>query len=169
MKVTGIVRRIDDLGRIVIPKEIRKVLKIRCGDSIEIFINENNNIELNKFSLLENQKHLINTLILTLKKIYDVDIILFNDESIIGYSKKNFENIIIEKNIYNILKTNEEYFISNEYLKISNELIIQNGYLKVFKIYGDILGGIIAFSNKKDIDYKKIVSILEHFLNEIEN
>ena len=37
MKATGVVRRIDDLGRIVIPKEIRKVLHIKEGDPIEIF------------------------------------------------------------------------------------------------------------------------------------
>mgnify|MGYP003301671215 CR=1 FL=1 len=37
MKATGIVRRIDDLGRVVIPKEIRKTLRIREGDPLEIF------------------------------------------------------------------------------------------------------------------------------------
>ena len=37
MKATGIVRRIDDLGRIVVPKEIRRTLRIREGDPLEIF------------------------------------------------------------------------------------------------------------------------------------
>ena len=37
MKATGIVRRIDDLGRIVVPKEIRRVLRIREGDPLEIY------------------------------------------------------------------------------------------------------------------------------------
>ncbi|WP_453867905.1 AbrB/MazE/SpoVT family DNA-binding domain-containing protein, partial [Streptomyces vinaceus] len=38
MKATGIVRRIDDLGRVVIPKEIRRTLRIREGDPLEIFV-----------------------------------------------------------------------------------------------------------------------------------
>lgn len=41
MKATGIVRRIDDLGRIVIPREVRETLNIECGEALEIFTNEN--------------------------------------------------------------------------------------------------------------------------------
>lgn len=51
MKATGIVRRIDDLGRVVIPKEIRRSLKIREGDPLEIFI-ENNCVCFQKYSAL---------------------------------------------------------------------------------------------------------------------
>lgn len=49
MKVTGIVRRIDDLGRVVIPKELRKKLNIKEGDPLEYFIDENNNIVISKY------------------------------------------------------------------------------------------------------------------------
>lgn len=49
MKATGVVRRIDDLGRIVIPKEIRKNLKIRDGESLEIFVDDEE-ITLKKYS-----------------------------------------------------------------------------------------------------------------------
>ena len=48
MKATGIVRRIDDLGRIVVPKEIRRVLRIREGDSMEIFTDVEGEIILKK-------------------------------------------------------------------------------------------------------------------------
>lgn len=50
LKATGIVRRIDDLGRIVVPKEIRKVLRIREGDPLEIFTNTEGEIVLKKYS-----------------------------------------------------------------------------------------------------------------------
>lgn len=50
MKATGIVRRIDDLGRVVIPKEIRRVLRIREGDPLEIYTNNNGEVILKKYS-----------------------------------------------------------------------------------------------------------------------
>ena len=50
---TGIIRRIDELGRIVIPKEIRKNLRIKTGDNLEILV-ENENITLRKYSQIEN-------------------------------------------------------------------------------------------------------------------
>ena len=50
MKATGIVRRIDDLGRIVIPKEIRRSMRLREGDAMEIFL-EDNRICLEKYSI----------------------------------------------------------------------------------------------------------------------
>ena len=50
MKATGIVRRIDDLGRVVIPKEIRRTLRIREGDPLEIFTDRDGEIILKKYS-----------------------------------------------------------------------------------------------------------------------
>lgn len=50
MKATGIVRRIDDLGRVVVPKEIRKTLHIREGDPLEIFTDREGEIILKKYS-----------------------------------------------------------------------------------------------------------------------
>ena len=50
MKATGIVRRIDDLGRIVIPKEIRRVLRIREGDPLEIFTEKDGEVIFKKYS-----------------------------------------------------------------------------------------------------------------------
>lgn len=53
MKATGIVRRIDDLGRVVIPKEIRRTLHIKNGDPLEIYTTENGGVILKKYSALK--------------------------------------------------------------------------------------------------------------------
>ena len=50
MKATGVVRRIDDLGRVVIPKEIRKTLRIKEGDPLEIFTDREGQVILKKYS-----------------------------------------------------------------------------------------------------------------------
>ena len=60
MKNTGVVRRIDDLGRIVIPKEIRKTLRIKDGESLEIFLSSDN-IVLKKYSPLEGLQNFYKT------------------------------------------------------------------------------------------------------------
>ncbi len=52
MRATGIVRRIDDLGRVVIPKEIRKTMKIKEGDPLEIFTGESGEVVFKKYSTL---------------------------------------------------------------------------------------------------------------------
>ena len=52
MKATGIVRRIDDLGRVVIPKEIRRTMRIREGDPLEIFTNGDGGVVFKKYSLM---------------------------------------------------------------------------------------------------------------------
>ena len=53
MKATGIVRRVDDLGRIVIPKEIRRTLKIREGDPLEIYTEKDGGVIFRKYSPME--------------------------------------------------------------------------------------------------------------------
>ena len=52
MITTGIVRRVDDLGRIVIPREIRRIMKIHEGDPLEIFIDDDGSVTFKKYSPL---------------------------------------------------------------------------------------------------------------------
>ena len=73
MKSTGVVRKIDELGRIVLPKEIRKVLKIKAGDNLEIFMNDKD-IVLSKYNIFDDKKDLFDMLA----------------NSVLGYTKKSF-------------------------------------------------------------------------------
>src|SRR5690606_6406826 len=57
MKATGIVRRIDDLGRVVIPKEIRRTLRIREGDPLESFVDREGEVILKKYSPINELGH----------------------------------------------------------------------------------------------------------------
>lgn len=62
MKATGIVRRIDELGRIVIPKEIRKVLKINDSDPLEIYTGGNGDIIFKKYNVVRSAEDSIDAL-----------------------------------------------------------------------------------------------------------
>ncbi|ARU60990.1 stage V sporulation protein T [Tumebacillus avium] len=93
MKATGIVRRIDDLGRVVIPKEIRRTLRIREGDPLEIFVDRDGEVILKKYSpigeLGDFAKEYAESLAETLGHIClitDRDVII----AVSGSSKKDF-------------------------------------------------------------------------------
>ena len=122
MKETGIVRRIDDLGRVVIPKEIRRTLRIQEGDPLEIFIHDGG-IFLKKYSPLaasavlnDFAKEYAESLYETtgyIACIADKDVIL----AVSGTSKKEYLNKPIWKDI-------EEVVIENKPIKTSDQVIM---------------------------------------------
>ncbi|OIJ17545.1 stage V sporulation protein T [Anaerobacillus alkalilacustris] len=104
MKATGIVRRIDDLGRVVIPKEIRRTLRIREGDPLEIFVDRDGEVILKKYSPISElgdfAKEYAEALFESLNHV-----VLIADRdtyiAVAGGSKKDYSN----KNIGEIVET----------------------------------------------------------------
>ena len=119
MKSTGIVRRIDELGRIVIPKEVRKTLKIKSGDPIEIFINENT-IMLNKYSPLSANVKEIEDLCKTLSQVSEKSVIITDTEKVIclSWGQKEYENAPITKEISKIITEKQSLIINADETKI---------------------------------------------------
>ena len=162
MKSTGITRRIDDLGRIVIPKEIRKNLRIKENEILEIFI-ENDSIILKKHSSFDNMDNLLDEYIKVLKEITSSNVIITNRDKVINASE-NKKYDYLDKELSEEIST----YLLNREQKLSNNLncieLIQNNeintnyYLKPIINDGDILGSIIIFKDKK-IDEKDIYSV----------
>lgn len=93
MKFTGIVRRIDDLGRIVIPRDLRKSLKIKEGDAFELFIDNEGNIILKKYMPSEeifNKDILSND-----KKEILIDSIQFYKNEVLKANGNNYDSFTI--------------------------------------------------------------------------
>ena len=67
MKTTGIIRRIDELGRLVIPKEMRKRFHLLEGDSVEFLINEEQEIVIRKYSIMKPWEQVSQKMLQTLK------------------------------------------------------------------------------------------------------
>ena len=150
MKSTGITRRIDDLGRIVIPKEIRKNLKIKENEVLEIFI-ENESIILKKYSSLDDMDKVFERYIEVLEDITLNNILITDREKIIGTSK-NKEYDYLNKEIGSIILDTiekKESIQSKGKIELINSKIIDTNYLiKPIINNGDTIGSIIVFGNK---------------------
>ena len=94
MKSTGVVRRIDDLGRIVIPKEIRRTLRIREGESLEIYT-EGEMVLLKKYSPMEDLGEISHELVNSVSQSLPDNIMITDRDKIIavtGALKNNYLN-----------------------------------------------------------------------------
>ena len=93
MKATGIVRRIDDLGRVVIPKEIRRTLRIREGDPLEIFTNTDGGVIFRKYSPVGELSSFAEQYAEVLSKTANVPVLICDSDHVVaaaGVSKKEF-------------------------------------------------------------------------------
>ena len=109
LSTTGIIRRIDELGRIVIPKELRKNLRIKNGDNLEILV-DGENITLKKYSQIENLESIANMYAESFYQVlkYNVIVVPYSSlvESLIVYdSNPSDENNEHELSLIDLVKT----------------------------------------------------------------
>ena len=93
MKATGIVRRIDDLGRVVIPKEIRRTMRIREGDPLEIYTDRDGEVIFKKYSPIGELNAFASQYAETLHRTCGLDIAIADRDAVIcvsGISKKEY-------------------------------------------------------------------------------
>ena len=156
MKSTGIIRRIDELGRIVIPKEIRKKLKIYEGENIEIFIN-NEQIILQKYSDINNIKDIAQKITDSIFYVLKDTVIITDNEFVIAASGKKRKELIGKKISTDLFK-NKKNIIDN--MKIE-------GYYKINPITenGDIKGFIILISSEITKEKEQIINVNTNFLS----
>ncbi len=177
MKATGVVRRIDELGRIVIPKEIRRKLKIREGESIEIFTDNSNQIILKKYSLEEDYDTIINSYLETLYPILKNNILITDRDKFItgiGDLKKECENKEISSYLLKLIdKREKQQKFEFSDLNLHNNLEINCSYIiEPIISSGEAIGLIIVISKNQNLDSEvaKIIEVAANFLGKyIEN
>lgn len=176
MKATGIVRRIDDLGRVVIPKEIRRTLRIREGDPLEIFTDREGGVILKKYSpigeLTDFSKEYAESL---QQAIGHIILISDNDAfiSVSGSPKKEFMEKKISEELEKIMENRK-----SSILGIENNKVIplytdddENKYtcqvIAPIIAEGDAIGSVIILSKNgekfTDLE-KKLAEIAASFL-----
>lgn len=170
MKSTGILKRIDELGRIVIPKEIRKHLRIREGESLEIFIN-NDSIILKKHSMLEEISSIAQKCIMSFSELVNANIVITNRDKIIAASssvKKKYLNKEISDDLCNlILERRSVIYQDKETINIIKGETERNNYIAVpIMDNGDPIGLVLILSveDNKAKEIEKLAFFIAAFL-----
>ena len=158
MKATGVVRRIDDLGRIVIPKEIRKTLRIKEGDPLEIYTDKEGDVILKKYSPIGELSEFATGYAETLSKttghiacITDKDTVI----AVSGGSKKEFLEQDLSKELEQLME-DKEIYTSKENDEVSIPITKNDNSERKYNsqvIYpilsqGDVIGSVILLSKE---------------------
>ncbi len=112
MKATGIVRRIDDLGRVVIPKEIRRTLRIREGDPLEIYTDKEGEVIFKKYSPIGELSAFSTMFAETISKNCMLGVIITDKDNIIataGVQKKDLYEKRISMDIEKLMESRQVY------------------------------------------------------------
>ena len=165
MRATGVVRRIDDLGRIVIPKEIRRNLRIRDGESLEIFVDDSS-IVLKKFSIMRNIDEYASLIAGTLYSITHKGIIICDCDSVIACSNnlKSILNKSISDSMIGFVKDRESK--SGDGLVVTSDYSISsNYYISSVVSNGDVVGLIVVFGDDISDDDRILCSFASKILS----
>lgn len=175
MKATGIVRRIDDLGRVVIPKEIRRTMRIKEGDPLEIFVDREGEVILKKYSPISELGDFAKEYADALSDTLGAIILIADRDEIIavsGGSRKEFLNKPIGSIVEKVMEDRRTLLVNNireepkkNYLNIIEENV--DNELNSFCIapiipHGDVIGAVIICSKSPDV----IMGDLEQKLSE---
>lgn len=172
MKATGVVRRIDELGRIVIPKEIRKTLRIHEGENVEIYIDDKENIVLKKYSVMKKLGDFAQSFTDSIYSFLKHTIIITDTDHIIAVSgelKKEYLNSGISENLLTSIQRRENILEKHEKaLKIKSDEEIECTYvMNSIVCHGDAVGLVIILSQTDQITEieEKIAQIAAQFLS----
>ena len=112
MKATGIVRRIDDLGRVVIPKEIRRTMRIREGDPLEIFTDREGEVIFKKYSPIGELASFAAQYADTLHKVCGLSVVICDRDAVIacsGVPKKEYNDKPLSKELEAVIEKRSLY------------------------------------------------------------
>ena len=115
MKATGIVRRIDDLGRVVIPKEIRRTMRIREGDPLEIYTDREGEVIFKKYSPVGEMNSFAAQYADTLNKTCDLLILICDRDAVIagaGLPRRDFADRKVSLALETLMTERTQYSAS---------------------------------------------------------
>ncbi len=154
MKATGIVRRIDDLGRVVIPKEIRRTLRIREGDALEIFTDTQGGVIFKKYSPVGEISDFAGQYAEVLSKAVNMPIVICDRDHVIaaaGISRKEVLERRITQELEDYMQSRQNFISSGKAEFMPIEGISRNAQVVCPIIASsDVTGAAILLSNDEE-------------------
>ncbi len=158
MKATGIVRRIDDLGRIVIPKEIRRTMRIREGDPMEIFTSREGEILLKKYSPVGELGEFAAAIAESMAQTLG-DLVCVTDRDYViaaaGSGKKEYDGKLLDTQMQAAIDNRCNQVISGnktEFIKVTlnDEKAYEGQAIATILAHGDSIGSVVILSKNKN-------------------
>lgn len=179
MKATGMIRKIDDLGRVVIPKEIRRTLRIREGDPMEIYVEKNGEIILKRYAPFGDIVDELISFADAISKNTGFSVYITDSQKIIALSSKNKKSNLDRMLSGEVIRVLEERALwinkGENPIKITDAETKEEYYTQVISPIlseGDIIGSIILFSENTrksitDIDLKILQTATDFLSNQM--
>lgn len=164
MEASGIVRRVDDLGRIVIPKEIRSNLRIKSGECLEIYTVDDK-IFLKKQDMISKYTDYFEKMLEAFSKTLKINILLTDTDKVIfslGEGSSIYLNKELDNTIYNIiLERNQKKLDNVQFFGDKSNILIQP-----LVVGGDVIGSTIFVRENNEFSEidTKIMDIVDNLL-----
>lgn len=153
MKATGIVRRIDDLGRVVIPKEIRRTLRIREGDPLEIFTDREGEVILKKYSPVGELGTLAKLYAESLAQTLGCTVCITDTDQVVaasGNGKKELQDQFIGKELEQLMKDRGQVLAGSKdasYVRVVPDMKdYQDEAICLIICEGDVIGSVVLLN-----------------------
>ncbi len=150
LKATGIIRHIDELGRIVVPKELRNTLKIKNGTTMEIYTNEQNELILRKYSVAEEIKDFADNLSDAFRKTYSVGVMIADCDGFISGTDRYLTENDINEEMYGLIGRRRMCRIKDScsrYLPLKKQ--ISEFLVSPVIVRGDLYGAVVIVAEEE--------------------
>lgn len=151
MKATGIVRRLDDLGRLVIPKEMRRQYQLREGDSIEFFT-EDDRIIIEKHNVFSRYMEEIELMCDILKKTYGHTVLFLHAEWLHKHQVKVSESFIRHAGVHRTVRFSDEKIYAGSDMR-------EKGAIFPVTVFGDWYGAFVIVEGAKPLVSEEIRTV----------
>ena len=154
MKATGIVRRIDDLGRVVIPKEIRRTMRIREGDPLEIYTSNEGEVIFKKYSPIGELSESAAQVADIMHRLAGCPVAVFDRDHVVsvsGAAKKEWNARRVSPELEELMENRKQYFSENGTDSLMPAEGVEKGAMACLPIIaaGDVTGAVAFLDNGK--------------------